>query len=237
MIRMRIARWVGLSLAAHAVAGGALFWAGPEKAVVDRPSGVMYVMLVEHPAMEVEIPAQFIAPRRRPTTDESVLPPDQPAPPTAASEHPATDTSDFVIDPNVEAPDVALPSERDEPDADGNDSAAESVAESHAAPVSAPPSNGTDYRAVVVAAIERVKRYPELARTRDMEGTVQIAFTIHPDGRLSDPEVVVPSRYALLNHAALALVRRMRSVPPPPSTAPLRFPASIQYRLPDDSDP
>ncbi|OGW60644.1 MAG: hypothetical protein A2638_02420 [Nitrospirae bacterium RIFCSPHIGHO2_01_FULL_66_17] len=65
---------------------------------------------------------------------------------------------------------------------------------------------------------------------------VEIAFTIHPDGRVSSAEVVNPSRHRLLDAAALGMVSRIGSLPPPPSPAPLRFPARIEYRLTAERD-
>jgi len=92
------------------------------------------------------------------------------------------------------------------------------------------------YRPLVLAALARVKRYPLLARQRGLEGVVEIAFTIHPDGRISSAEVVNPSRHRLLDAAALGMVSRIGSLPPPPSSAPLRFPARIEYRLTAERD-
>jgi TonB family protein len=92
------------------------------------------------------------------------------------------------------------------------------------------------YRPLVLAALARAKRYPLLARQRGLEGVVEIAFTIHPDGRVSSVEVVNPSRHRLLDAAALGMVDRIGSLPPPPSSAPLRFPARIEYRLTAERD-
>lgn len=87
------------------------------------------------------------------------------------------------------------------------------------------------YRPLVLAALARAKHYPLLARQRGLEGIVEIAFTIHPDGRVSEPEVISSSRHSVLDQAALGMVQRLGLLPPPPEPAPLRFPARIQYRL------
>lgn len=93
-------------------------------------------------------------------------------------------------------------------------------------------SNAMDaYRALVLTALERAKRYPLFARVRGMEGTVEIAFIIQPDGQVSHPEVVTSSQFRILDEAALGMVRRVGTLPPPPELAPLRFPARIAYRL------
>jgi protein TonB len=82
-----------------------------------------------------------------------------------------------------------------------------------------------------LAALERAKRYPFLAKERGLEGTVEIAFTIHPDGRISAPRVMTSSRVRILDDATLSMVRRVGLLPPPPEAATLRFPARISYRL------
>ncbi len=92
------------------------------------------------------------------------------------------------------------------------------------------------YRPVVLAALARAKRYPLLGRQRGIEGVVGIAFTIHPDGHVSAPEVIQSSRSPVLDEAALGMVRRIGTLPPPPSPAPLRFPARIEYRLTAERD-
>jgi TonB family protein len=87
------------------------------------------------------------------------------------------------------------------------------------------------YRPIVLAALARAKRYPLFARQHGLEGIVEIAFTIHSDGRVSEPEVISSSRQPVLDQAALGMVKRLGSLPPPPEPSPLRFPARIQYRL------
>jgi TonB family protein len=54
---------------------------------------------------------------------------------------------------------------------------------------------------------------------------------IQPDGRLSDPELIASSAHQVLDDAALAIISRLRSVPPPPHQTSVWFPARIQYRL------
>jgi outer membrane biosynthesis protein TonB len=43
--------------------------------------------------------------------------------------------------------------------------------------------------------------------------------------------VISSSRQPVLDQAALGMVKRLGSLPPPPEPSPLRFPARIQYRL------
>jgi protein TonB len=93
------------------------------------------------------------------------------------------------------------------------------------------------YRPLVLAILERAKRYPLAARRRGLEGTVRIAFLIGADGTISDPRVIVPSPHQVLDEAALAMVHRIGSVPPPPDRIALRFPVSIEYTLESIASP
>jgi len=49
--------------------------------------------------------------------------------------------------------------------------------------------------------------YPALAQRRGQEGRVRIEFTVEPSGRLADVRVVQSSGFALLDEAAVAVVR------------------------------
>ena len=110
--------------------------------------------------------------------------------------------------------------------------ASQTLDEAVGSPLSTPASNQMDaYRVLVLTALERAKRYPLFARERGIEGTVEIVFVIQPDGRVSDPEVVISSQSRILDDAALGMVSRVGILPPPPEPVPLRFPARIGYRL------
>lgn len=120
------------------------------------------------------------------------------------------------------------------PDGSESASSAESEPTSPVDP-SPPPAGDSDardrYRPLVLAILERAKRYPLFAQRHGLEGTVEIAFIIAPDGRLSEPEVIASSKHGVLDAATLAMVRRVGTVPPPPDTTPQRFAARIQYTL------
>jgi protein TonB len=87
------------------------------------------------------------------------------------------------------------------------------------------------YRPLVLAILERAKRYPLLAQRRGIEGTVEIAFMIDSDGLLSDPELIASSNHRVLDEATMTMLRRVGSLPPPPDREPLRFPARIRYQV------
>lgn len=63
------------------------------------------------------------------------------------------------------------------------------------------------YRARIRQAVDAHKHYPRLARRMGEEGTVLMAFTIGPDGRLLGVRVLEGSGSELLDEAALQAVR------------------------------
>jgi protein TonB len=73
-----------------------------------------------------------------------------------------------------------------------------------------------DYQRRVRALIARQKRYPLMARRRQLEGEVLVGFAINPDGSLADSAVVRSSGAPLLDRAALEAVRNAGRFPPPP---------------------
>jgi TonB family protein len=224
--------WLGLSVLFHLIVAVALFAAsfgssfGPPSQVSDR---VMMVRLIgDTPTLPSPLEGEGKG------GGSLRLEPD--APPALIEEHPSEVTASVAT--LSEAPSAA----------DGNGASTEertgqSVGDAESREETspeAPPTSGVAsedaYRPLVLAALARAKRYPLLARQRGLEGVVEIAFTIHPDGRVSSVEVVNPSRHRLLDAAALGMVDRIGSLPPPPSPAPLRFPARIEYRLTAERD-
>ncbi len=243
MSRHGFVRWFGWSAAAH-LALGASIWIGlPQIEPSSLPASGAVVTLVE----------LFDAPtdhRAAPQARRPVRPASRPLAPAQTEPVAATadqSRSEPISDASVPAPIPAEPDVQGSrsdtvPDSTGNalptlplPDAPVQASDDHGtvlAEISADAGVPTDsYRPLVLAMLERAKRYPLLAQRRGLEGTVEIAFVIHADGRLSDPEVIASSTHHMLDDAALATVRRLRSVPPPPSQIPVRFPARIQYRL------
>jgi TonB family protein len=145
---------------------------------------------------------------------------------------PIPDSSLSTPDPAQPEPTAAWINDSPGPQDDANGSLLPSSVSLHVSEVRSSVGASTDhYRPLVLAILERAKRYPLLAQRRGLEGTVEITFMISPDGRLSDPELLGSSTYHVLDEATLAMVRRVGVVPPPPSPTPVRFPARIQYRL------
>jgi protein TonB len=75
--------------------------------------------------------------------------------------------------------------------------------------------------------IERVKRYPALARQWGMEGTAELEFRIARNGSVQDVVVVKSSGFPLLDEASVETIKRAQPLPAIPGT--IRIP--ISYRL------
>jgi len=119
---------------------------------------------------------------------------------------------------------------------------APSVMQAEEAPVaSAPmqaPANVKDSNSIptwkrqVVTLLERNKRYPEAARSRNHSGTAQLEFSLDRQGRVTASRITKSSGSAVLDQETLDLVHRAQPFPPPPPalgtaqvnlTVPIRF--------------
>lgn len=105
-----------------------------------------------------------------------------------------------------------------------------------AAPVrtaSAMPIVDASWQASVASWLASHKTYPEMARQRGEEGRVVIRFTIDRSGRVVDASMVDASGSALLDTAALALVKGASFPPFPPSMSQERITitTSVRYSL------
>lgn len=75
--------------------------------------------------------------------------------------------------------------------------------------------NAPTYADLVYAKIIESRFYPDVSRKRKQEGTVRVKFTIHPDGSVSDIEVVEESEHRYLNQAAVKTVEDSAPFPKP----------------------
>ena len=72
------------------------------------------------------------------------------------------------------------------------------------------------YLEIVRLKIEKHKKYPDIARIRQIEGSVTIGFMVTPEGGVRAVEVVKSSRHSALDKAALKAVQDAAPFPKPP---------------------
>ena len=65
----------------------------------------------------------------------------------------------------------------------------------------------------LIEAIERVKKYPRLARERGMEGVVRLRFMLNHSGGVDAVELVKSSGYEILDSASISAVYRAAPMP------------------------
>ncbi len=65
----------------------------------------------------------------------------------------------------------------------------------------------------LIEAIERVKKYPRLARERGMEGVVRLRFMLNHSGGVDAVELVKSSGYEILDRASISAVYRAAPMP------------------------
>lgn len=98
------------------------------------------------------------------------------------------------------------------------------------APPGAPLPDEETLRARLGEDLAAARLYPPTARRRGIEGTVQLTLKWGPDGSLTDLGIGRPSGSAVLDQAALELVRSVFPRPNPLGRE-LRFQISLEYRL------
>jgi len=91
-----------------------------------------------------------------------------------------------------------------------------------------------DYFDMVRMKIESRKKYPDTARKRQIEGRVEVEFSLGVDGNVTDVSVKKTSRHPDLDRAALLAVRDAAPFPRPPGRlfdGPLRMTITIMFEL------
>ncbi len=84
------------------------------------------------------------------------------------------------------------------------------------------------------ARIEDRKRYPLVARKREVEGQVLVQFTINLDGSLKGLKILKKSPHGILNRAALSAVEDAAPFPKPPAkefTRPIPLQITIVFHM------
>jgi len=186
-----------------------------------------------------------------------------PAPPVAAIERPPEPPDVPIILPQaapVEAPEIALPpppkpkpmerksppqriekrSDPPPPNAVEQPTASPvpspAVGAAPAASVAAPPSPDAvaDFQRLLLAQLNRVKRYPVLAQRRRAQGVAYLRFTMDRSGKVLAAQLERSSGHGDLDEEVLALIKRADPLPPfPPelAQAQLELVVPVQFSL------
>ncbi|MDR2397415.1 MAG: energy transducer TonB [Spirochaetaceae bacterium] len=72
--------------------------------------------------------------------------------------------------------------------------------------------------------------YPAKARREGIQGTTQVAFTIHEDGRVSAVQVLKTSGHPVLDQAAVETIYAAAPFPRPPAPARIAIPIAFKLR-------
>jgi protein TonB len=200
MPRRDAVRWsicFAVVLAAHGAVALAL--------LLDRSSESEFG--VDAPVVMLDLPESFAT---------SALPPTDLAPGPKEEESEATPLPKEETKPPEAQAEVALP-EPPKPEPP-------QVERQATAPPASAPSAAVvhNWESLLVAHIERFKRYPVEARTRGEQGMVRVAFAIDRDGWVRSSRVVQSSGSSELDQEALAMLTRAQPVPRPPDRIPTR---------------
>jgi len=85
------------------------------------------------------------------------------------------------------------------------------------------------YQGAVLAAIAAHKHYPDAALARGPRGVAVVAFTIGDGGQVTSAQLARSAGDSALDADAVATVRRTSPFPRPPTGAPRKFAASLNY--------
>jgi protein TonB len=174
-------------------------------------------------------------------------------------ELPKVDPSPLAPEPEVVLP-ISKPVAEKKPDQQGQESLPEQQNRQQAAPVpltTAPPrvvstetaattagpvpgtsaipsSVRASWQKALIRHLNRFKRYPESARSRGIQGIVEVEFTINREGRVVASRVTQSSGSPTLDAEALATLRRANPLPAPPvqaAEATLDLALPIHFRI------
>ncbi len=213
---------MGISLGLHmGLATMAACWSFAPMAPPDRPEIIQNVKLVELP------PPKPIPPPPRV---------EQPPPPPPPQPQPRMPSRVHDRPPSTTKPSPVFSAAQEKPAAaSGPSVTAMGEAIGASVPPAAPAGGGPlplgkeevpppavdlgPYMHVVWQRIERQKRYPSLARSRQVEGDVTLRFLLSPQGRIAALKVLRSSGADELDQAALQAVKTAAPFPPPPGAA------------------
>lgn len=232
----------------HAAAGvAALAWRAESAPALPPPGAVMIDMAPE--SEPAPAPTPVAAPTPEPPAPEP--PPPEPPPPEPPPPEPPPPEPPPPEPPPVQEPEVVIPKpeppppeppppppppkklerkvERPKPPrvreaaAPSSAPTAPPTAAVASAAAGAPsPETLRSWQSVLLAHLERHKRYPRLSQARREEGTGYVRFAMDREGRVLFARLERGSGFAALDEETVALVQRAQPLPPPPDGDPRR---------------
>lgn len=180
---------------------------GQEQAPVVQPPRISSALGTRFPETAAAIPARGTAPQSAPAP--SAGPDHGPAPSSSpGTEEPVPAPVQIATVPEA----AALPEPR------------------AAQPEPKPAPREEDILALLAAMVSERKSYPEAARKRNAQGQVRVTMAIAPDGSLTGLELEKKSGSAILDRAALDLVKSLFPLESGP-IVPIRVGLAIEYRM------
>lgn len=76
-----------------------------------------------------------------------------------------------------------------------------------------------NWQSLILAELQKKKRYPAYAMHQHLQDTVMVHFVIDREGNVLDADIVASQGIDSLDHEALALMKRVSPLPPPPASA------------------
>ncbi len=79
--------------------------------------------------------------------------------------------------------------------------------------------------------LEKGKRYPWMARLKQLEGTIEVGFQITSEGLPHNVSVLTSSSHEILDDAALSIVKGVRRFPLPPGGSDVQLVLPLDFHL------
>ena len=188
---------------------------------VERPDPQADQIPPEKPTRKVEVPAPKLV-KKEPPKEAAPQPVEQ-----AAAEPDAGDAAETAAAQPAGAQQAALPG-----DDSSNDVGSQGApGPAGGATVGMSAGELQDYAGVLVAWLDRHKRYPDPSRRRKEEGIVVVEFAIDGQGRVLSHRLLDASGHPLLDAEAEALLARASPVPAPPDGTGRSFQVPIVFAL------
>jgi protein TonB len=218
---------LAVSVALHAVVAGLLFVGIRHTAVApaEAPAAMAVQLLADPGAPPQPVHQTPVEPQHRETVPQEVARPVEKLPPLPEV---AKASPDAVVQPKS-AP-VLPKQEQRETQKPAPPSAPPSAPPMPPRPVAAAPVQGASlgtarnaeqtWEGLVLAKLERKKRYPWEAQRAGQQDTVYVRVTMDRSGNVLDGAIDHSKHFAMLDRAVLDLVRRSSPLPAPPASVP-----------------